>query len=242
MSIIRDLLSTTTKANKQIFEKYGFKQIHILSYQCSAQSTADEIKKKWEQTQALAERNDDTIYILLLDEIGLAEHSPFRPLKVLHQLLEIEPAPISFVALSNWPLDAAKMNRVVMHQCYIHNKQDLIDTARAMAKPFYKSAEIEQMESRFSSLSSIYYEIMNAENKLQPRDDFFGARDFYGLIRHFLSKPNAPYIDDETIITYFLRNFGGISYKEDDKCKDQKSFQTILEKIYPSTICKKSMK
>ena len=51
--------------------------------------------------------------MLLLDEVGLAEHSPHRPLKVLHQLLE-DPQ-ISFVGLSNWPLDAAKMNRANMH-------------------------------------------------------------------------------------------------------------------------------
>ena len=40
---------------------------------------------------------------MFFDEVGLAEQSPHRPLKVFHQLLE-HPA-ISFVGLSNWALD-----------------------------------------------------------------------------------------------------------------------------------------
>ena len=47
--------------------------------------------------------------MLLLDEVGLAEHSPDMPLKVLHGIL-VDP-PISIVGLSNWVLDPAKMAR-----------------------------------------------------------------------------------------------------------------------------------
>ena len=43
------------------------------------------------------------------DEIGLAELSQDNPLKVVHPYLE-NPK-IAFVGLSNWCLDASKMNR-----------------------------------------------------------------------------------------------------------------------------------
>ena len=46
-----------------------------------------------------------------MDEIGLAEKSSQNPLKILHSLLE--PARVAFIGLSNWSLDAAKMNRAV---------------------------------------------------------------------------------------------------------------------------------
>lgn len=46
-----------------------------------------------------------------IDEIGLAEISPHNPLKVLHETLEKED--IAVACISNWPLDASKMNRML---------------------------------------------------------------------------------------------------------------------------------
>eukprot|EP01083_Nonionella_stella_P310494 1103256_1 len=235
LSIIRDFLSSTTKRNEDILKHHNLKPIYVLPFQCSAHSKAKDILKKWRQTVAKAQHtsNRDTIYVLLLDEIGLAEHSPNRPLKVLHQLLEIEPAPIAFVGLSNWQLDAAKMNRVVMHQCYIHKKTDLKNTARAMAQQFYSRGEIQRMETRLDALCGIYCDLMNPKNKLQPRNDFFGARDYYGVIRHFLSR-NAPESTNEDIVMHFLRNFGGIDYNARNqnlaiKDDNQQSFIDIMK-------------
>jgi hypothetical protein len=48
--------------------------------------------------------------LIIIDEIGLAELSPHNPLKVLHSMLE--PPEIPFIGISNWTLDASKMNRV----------------------------------------------------------------------------------------------------------------------------------
>ncbi|ETO07446.1 hypothetical protein RFI_29946, partial [Reticulomyxa filosa] len=60
------------------------------------------IEKRWKQAKYL--ENDKTKSILLLDELGLEERSLFKN------------PDISFVGLSNWLLDAIKMNRVVMHR------------------------------------------------------------------------------------------------------------------------------
>lgn len=51
--------------------------------------------------------------VVVIDEIGLAELSPFNPLKVLHSLLEPseESNRVGFIGISNWSLDASKMNR-----------------------------------------------------------------------------------------------------------------------------------
>lgn len=56
---------------------------------------------------------DDIIPVFVFDEIGLAEISKHNPLKVLHSLLEVENRRIAFVGISNWRLDASKMNRAV---------------------------------------------------------------------------------------------------------------------------------
>ena len=54
--------------------------------------------------------------MVLLDEVGLAEISKYNPLKVLHRLLEPEEKElpdVAVVGISNWALDAAKMNRAI---------------------------------------------------------------------------------------------------------------------------------
>jgi hypothetical protein len=64
--------------------------------------------------------------VVLLDEVGLAEVSQNNPLKVLHALIEPDSRkqytgsrefgelPYAVVGISNWELDAAKMNRAIL--------------------------------------------------------------------------------------------------------------------------------
>lgn len=219
MSVIRNYLSDH---NRMMLKLQGLLPIHVISFQCSAQSRANGIKQRWEQTVKIAlKNNNSTICVLLLDEIGLAEHSKHRPLKVLHQMLEIDPAPISFIGLSNWSLDAAKMNRAICHLCPIHKIHDLNATGRAMAK-HYAQNEIDKLNPKISLLSNVYSDIIHYEYYVQPRYDFFGARDFYSVVRHFLSANNKIYDQNEELIMYFLRNFGGIDYERIDGSIDMK--------------------
>eukprot|EP01083_Nonionella_stella_P073155 197581_1 len=219
MSVIREYLSDH---NRRDLKQDKLLPIHVVSFQCSAQSRAEGIQQRWAQTQKFAEDNkrDDTIYVLLLDEIGLAEHSAYRPLKVLHQLLEINPLPISFIGLSNWSLDAAKMNRAICHLCPTHSMEDLVQTGIAMAEQYADNPhDIDKLKPKISLLSNIYTDVMDYKHCIQPRYDFFGARDFYSVVRHFLTaknKQNKVYDSNEELIMYFLRNFGGIVYERID--------------------------
>ncbi len=51
--------------------------------------------------------------VIFFDEIGLAEQSSHNPLKILHNYLEIENINFAFVGISNYRLDASKMNRAI---------------------------------------------------------------------------------------------------------------------------------
>jgi hypothetical protein len=63
--------------------------VYQISYQGSESSTSDGILKVFEKARAYKETNTEgVIPLVLLDEVGLAEISPFNPLKVLHSLLE----------------------------------------------------------------------------------------------------------------------------------------------------------
>ncbi len=56
------------------------------------------------------------ISLALLVELGLAERSKFNPLKVFHTILECtgKDTGVSFIGISNYSLDAAKVNRVLV--------------------------------------------------------------------------------------------------------------------------------
>lgn len=103
-----------------------------------------------ESTQNKQDRKDYRIAVIF-DELGLAEKSKQNPLKVLHKLLE-KPN-VSFVGISNWTLDAAKMNRAVHLSRPPLNQQDLLESARAIIKIPYDletSKTLERLASDFA--------------------------------------------------------------------------------------------
>ena len=68
----------------------NFKQVQIMSYQCSQLSTADGIIGVFKSCRNLQLKTGSNKFTscVVLDEVGLAEDSPLLPLKVLHPLLE----------------------------------------------------------------------------------------------------------------------------------------------------------
>eukprot|EP01084_Bolivina_argentea_P309818 535943_1 len=102
------------------------------------------------------------------------------------------------------------MNRANMHLCPEHTRKDLEETAKQMLEQ-YKSIgnlNIEKMNTELYALSKVYLDVLS---NLQPRTDFFGARDFYSLVRYFLSEMQRKSDNDNNnMIRGFLRNFGGI--------------------------------
>ena len=82
-------------------------------YQGSEQSTSKGIERIYKRAHEEQEKNDrrKKQIVLVFDEIGLAEKSSNNPLKALHSLLE--PPRVATVGISNYSLDASKMNRVI---------------------------------------------------------------------------------------------------------------------------------
>ena len=94
----------------------------MVSFQCSPLATSDGIIGTFRQCQKFQQKKDlaKLTSVVILDEVGLAEDSPKMPLKALHPLLEdgcieddeaTEEKKVSFIGISNWALDPAKMNR-----------------------------------------------------------------------------------------------------------------------------------
>ena len=131
--------------------------------------------------------------IFFLDEVGLAEQSENRPLKILHKLLENPKIP--FVGLSNWRLDSAKMNRCILHNVLLPTQKDLVDTAKEIigigddekteGDQNYNTLNQNEISGKLGKIADIYKQIVSG-NPLNF--GFHGHRDFYSLVSYLKSK------------------------------------------------------
>ena len=78
---------------------------------------------------------NEIVAVVIIDEIGLAEISIHNPLKVLHSLLE--PPKVPAIGISNWPLDAAKMNRGITLSRPDPGDEDLEESALSIATEIF---------------------------------------------------------------------------------------------------------
>lgn len=87
-SVITDTMQGVTSTSEDLFKH--FKEIHMVSFQCSPLATAGGILSTFRQCQKFQEKRDLSEFaaVCVLDEVGLAEDSPKMPLKALHPLLE----------------------------------------------------------------------------------------------------------------------------------------------------------
>jgi hypothetical protein len=168
------------------------------SFQGSLSSTSEGViavfKKANESIDNLKEQIKDNIVMIFFDEMGLAEYSPNNPLKVIHSKLEydeIEPnKKVAFVGISNWALDASKMNRGIHISISDQNQEDNIQTALAIADSYDQTLRIDYNQF-FSNLALIYYQYKQYLKKYHGKDgkeDFHGNRDFYYFIKYASSK------------------------------------------------------
>ena len=178
---------------------------------CFLSASHDSIVGTFRQAQKYQEKKDMDGYtaVVVLDEVGLAEDSPRMPLKALHPLLEdgcIEdnPAPhkkVSFIGISNWALDPAKMNRGILLSRGTPSEDDLIKIGRGIGNP--KAAEI--IHTFVPDLAKGYLAVYGRQER-----EYFGLRDFYGLIKMIsvdaVRKGSLKFSDIEKCVR---RNFGG---------------------------------
>ncbi|XP_056183966.1 E3 ubiquitin-protein ligase rnf213-alpha-like isoform X3 [Falco biarmicus] len=202
-------------SKSQLFKR--FKEIQLVSFQCSPHSKPEGIISTFRQcAQFQKGKNlDEFASVVLLNEIGLAEDSTEMPLKTLHPLLEDGSVDdenpeayqkVGFVGISNWALDPAKMNRGLLVFRTDPSKEELVKTAKGICSAW---PHLESIENLFPSLAEFYCKVLKTQ-----KNEFFGLRDFYSLIKMILSytqdKKCIP--QEEIIIKAIQRNFGGSDF------------------------------
>ena len=140
--------------------------------------------------------------MIYFDEMGLAEVSPNNPLKVIHSQLEYDENEdkVAFVGISNWTLDASKMNRGIYLAIPEPDEEDLQKTALTIAES-YDNEISNTYADFFRNLASTYYHyklILNVNNKFQ---EFHGTRDFYNLIKNATNLIRENNEIDENLLT-----------------------------------------
>ncbi|ETO22336.1 hypothetical protein RFI_14862 [Reticulomyxa filosa] len=213
-----------------------FGDFFVISFQCSKLTTSEAIRERWENAIRFVGRLRDHIttleknVVLVLDEMGLAEQSNNRPLKVLHQLLENENRQIAFIGLSNWRLDAAKMNRVVLHQVLQPTKKELEDTANKILCGNESSIASGKFTVKVPRITAFFEEVMKTQNESAFSFDFFGQRDFYSLLSYLgYCVEIGREATKEVLIEAIMRNFGGMSQKQTESFLFPKIVKNLLE-------------
>ncbi|CAC5418278.1 RNF213 [Mytilus coruscus] len=204
-------------AHKALFKNY--KQVQMISYQCSPISVPEGIVGTFRQCAAYQkDKNlDRFVSVVVLDEIGLAEDSPKMPLKTLHPLLEDgcpddeDPEPykkVAFIGISNWALDPAKMNRGILVQREVPDITELRESAEGICSTDREVLKF--IKPMIVPMADSYLELF--EEASTEMREFFGLRDFYSLLKMlyaFVSKSrNKP--SWQQLKHSILRNFGGL--------------------------------
>jgi hypothetical protein len=181
-------------------------QLYVVSYQGSESSTSEGIIKVFEKARKYKSHNIDgnVLPVVLLDEVGLAENSKYNPLKVLHSLLEPGEGKlpdVAVVGISNWSLDAAKMNRAIHLSRPEPTKEDLYETGCSLhcADDEDNSHYLGKKELR--CLAEAYFEYQDQ----QAHANFHGLRDYYSLIKSLTGCSNFQQVNIS-----LQRNFGGL--------------------------------
>ena len=204
-------------------------KLFINAFQGSLGSTSKGVLNIFKTARNILKANeknlDKIISMIYFDEMGLAEHSPNNPLKVIHSELEYDlnegSKKIAFVGISNWVLDASKMNRGLFLSIPPPDQKDLEVTAFTIAESYNEKLAKDNIDL-FKALANTYHDYKKELKTNYPlKEDFHGLRDFYHLIktamRILLKKKSEDYdlIVDENVkqeigIISIERNFAGL--------------------------------
>ena len=227
-------------------------QLYVVSHQGSESSTSDGILKVFNKARKYKEHNKsgDVLPVVLLDEIGLAEVSKYNPLKVLHSLLEPGDGAfpdVAVVGISNWALDAAKMNRAIHLSRPEPDVDDLFETGKSLREAgSYKGGPGVSCTRSGRQFHHVAYPddnqlhcLATAYQKYQEHQryaNFHGLRDYYSLIKCLSTDTNQNtshtlFSEEKTkgIQRALQRNFGGVP---DDENKFQTLFQEGLHSLH----------
>ena len=184
-------------------------------YQCSRQTTSNEIQTVFSRAinrQCSYSEFKLPIYcVVFMDEAGLPEES-HESLKVLHYHLDQQE--VSFVAITNHVLDAAKTNRAVSLFRPEASDEDLETLAKGSLCTIPDNPPPELMKDleMIVQFCPAYSHLMTEPNFNQ----YFGLRDFMHFLS-YLRRHREQMLTPQLVTKALERNFNGFS-KSHESC------------------------
>ena len=250
-SLSVQLITKSMQGN--VSESYFFKnlpKILVHSYQGSMASTSKGVENIFKIARSVynnlkQEDKKNNISLIFFDEMGLAEHSPNNPLKVIHSELEYDQNTgdnqVAFVGISNWILDAAKMNRGISISIPEADEEDNMETSLTIGKSYDEKLAIRHKDF-FENLGKSYFKYklyLKEKHNLDGKEDFHGNRDFYHLVknssRNIIEKDKNNQLNDMTLLESAVdsieRNFSGIQFEKEKTSLE--IYKGIFKEMYP---------
>ena len=181
-------------------------------YQCSRRTTSNEIDTVFSRAinrQRSHKRFSLPIHcVVFMDEAGLPEES-HESLKVLHYHLDRQE--VSFVAITNHMLDAAKSNRAVCLFRPEASEEDLKTLARGCLTSQLDSPppELKKDLDMVVKFCPVFSQLMDNRNFAH----FFGLRDFIHFV-NYLRRRRGQMLNKQLVMEALERNFNGYEHFE----------------------------
>ena len=181
-----------------------FKGLQPFFYQCSQHTTSKEIQNLFNQAiqrQKIYDTSSVPTYcVVYMDEAGLPEEQR-ESLKVLHYFLDRRE--VSFVAISNHALDAAKTNRAIS----VYRPETSSEDLKILANDFLRSTNpLARVETNMiTELCTAFSSVM----KVKKFRYFYGQRDFLHFISFLQRKRGTGLLNEEIVLEALERNLNG---------------------------------
>eukprot|EP01038_Epipyxis_sp_PR26KG_P004257 gene4257-6036_t len=188
----------STDPRTEFFKSPDWYKITKFVLQCTPDTTAYDISKLAQKAAHFQRLHKECRCVLVLEEVGVTVGSIHNPLMVLHGLVDRgvlmedgEYVRLPIVGISNWRLDASKMNR--MRTTFRGNPSvaDLRLTAREIIRSHkIISSQIQRNsmahEKEFIYKIESFADVFN--DRILSNDDkelswFYGMRDFYAFVQ-----------------------------------------------------------
>ena len=194
-----------SRAPNPFLAQYQIFQVFFL--QCTEYTTTSSIQQIFQDANDFEKSvGRGANSLIVLDEVGLMTKNDQYALQVLHSLLAEKPYK-SLIALSNWPFDAAKMNRAITLLREAPDDNELRKFCRKTVEMF-RSSVFSEITSDLIDIFIHLYRSVTEETK----QTIFGLRDFYCLIvgvKSILAKNLTNTDFQKEIIYQLLKCFGG---------------------------------
>ncbi|CAF0801996.1 unnamed protein product, partial [Didymodactylos carnosus] len=173
-SVIKIIISISNLRGKKYNNTYFQTLLELIavSYQGSKNCTSKSVEKVFKRAQKYSNATTQAtiLPVIVFDEIVLADLfiylfsiwfslSVYNSRKILHNELEIENCKYGFVAISNWRLDASKMNRALYLAYPGPTLNDLQLTAITIHKSMNKFGHVQLNDDVMNGLTCAYLQL-----------------------------------------------------------------------------------